>query len=415
MKKVVSVILLLSVLAVTSCTDIQADNDVSGSSAENNSVSSYTSDSYDFFDESSNISSDIQSSVDQTETSEESVNSVESSDPFQNASVEISDEASLSSTDNSSSVSDSSSDVDLPVQTPDDSVFVSNGILIAGTRGMEQFYGSEDSAKRYSGYVSAFKKDLGDDVRVYSVVAPHASCFYAPESYKNLLSRGQIIFDCLASNASDFSHIDTLGILRRHVDEEIYPRTEHHWNSLAAYYVAEEFAKVAGVSFDTLENFEKIEKDGFVGTLYSFSGYCSVLKNNPENFVIYKPTSAYTAYFCNSGNYDFDKFDYTRDSVVFDVKSYPGAFLGGDSVSVKIVTGNSSGRKLVIFKDSYGNAFVPFTVGSFDEIYVLDIRYYNNNGVDFCKSVGATDVAFVVSAFTAAGTVYKSIEKIRTA
>ena len=49
-----------------------------------------------------------------------------------------------------------------------------------------------------------------------------------------------------------------------------------------------------------------------------------------------------------------------------------------------------NGKKLVIFKDSYANSFVPFLTENFEEIHVIDLRsfsesvseYINNNSFD---------------------------------
>jgi len=408
MKRFLISTFLIFTLSITACSKISSPaEDNSSAYADNASVIS----------ENSDVSFE-QSDITQTESFVETT--VESS--FEDTTSHPEDSSFESSLEISNNDSSNANDASQPpvVTPPSDittptKVFESNGVLIAGTRGMEKYGGSTASGTAYCNILSNFQKDLGSDIQVYSIVAPHASCYYAPESYSSLIDNGSRNFDNLKNQTSGgVKYVDVYQTLWDHVDENIYPRTEHHWNALAAYYAAEQFAQMANVSFPSLDSYKKIVKSGFVGSLYSFSK-SSVLKNNPEDFEIYMPQNSYTAYFCNKGNYNFDKYNYQRNSVVFDVKSYPGAFLGGDSVSVKIVTGNNTGRKLVIFKDSYGNAFVPFTVSSFDEIYVLDIRYYNQNGVKFCQNVGATDVAFVVSGFTATGSVYKYIEKIRTA
>lgn len=336
---------------------------------------------------------------------------VSSVDQSRDLSSDVSPEESVE--DDSVDVSfDSSEVVSL---TPENKVFVSNGILISGTMGMEQYFGSTDAGTNCSKMISAFKKDLGDAIQVYTVVAPHASCYYAPESYSHLIERGKINFNNLKEQSGDgVNYIDVYSALLPHVDEPIYHRTEFHWAALAGYYAAEAFAKVAGVDFADISSYEKIVKPGFVGSAYTFSN-ADVIKNNPEDFVIYMPNFSYKAYYYNQGNYDFSKPNFEKDSIVFDTKSYAGAFLCGDSYTIKVVTGNNTGRKLVIFKDSYGNAFAPFTLASFDEVYIVDIRYYNKNGVKLCEEVGATDVVFAISAFTATGVVYKNIEKIRTA
>ena len=63
----------------------------------------------------------------------------------------------------------------------------------------------------------------------------------------------------------------------------------------------------------------------------------------------------------------------------------------------------NNGRKLVMFKDSFGNALVPFLLNSFEEICVVDMRYFELNAIDYIQEKGATDVLFADCVFTACG------------
>ena len=72
-----------------------------------------------------------------------------------------------------------------------------------------------------------------------------------------------------------------------------------------------------------------------------------------------------------------------------------------------------TGRKICVFKESYGNAFVPFLADSFDEIYVIDIRYFGRNAVEYIKENGITDVLFLNNAFAAnTNSLIDGIEKL---
>ncbi len=57
-----------------------------------------------------------------------------------------------------------------------------------------------------------------------------------------------------------------------------------------------------------------------------------------------------------------------------------------------------NGRKLLVIKDSFGNAEIPFYTSSFEQIYVLDVRYFERNLVNFIETTGVTDVLFTMSA-----------------
>ena len=74
-------------------------------------------------------------------------------------------------------------------------------------------------------------------------------------------------------------------------------------------------------------------------------------------------------------------------------------FMGGDEQVVKVKTDVKNGRKLMIVKDSYGNALPGYLFGSFEEIYVVDMRYFNNNLVQYIKDEGVTDLLFAGTDF----------------
>ncbi len=77
-------------------------------------------------------------------------------------------------------------------------------------------------------------------------------------------------------------------------------------------------------------------------------------------------------------------------------------YMGGDAKIVHVKSDAGTGRKLAILKDSYGNALPQFLFGSFDDIYVIDMRYFTHNIVDYFTENGITDVLFANNAFHAA-------------
>ena len=89
-------------------------------------------------------------------------------------------------------------------------------------------------------------------------------------------------------------------------------------------------------------------------------------------------------------------------------------FMGGDEKITHVKTDVTNKRTLVIVKDSYGNALVPYLTQSFSDIYVIDMRYFDLNAVSFMQQVGATDVLFAMNTFSATGGNSECLETIRT-
>ena len=293
----------------------------------------------------------------------------------------------------------------------DDAVNITNnGIAVVGTRALMLYGGSFSVGESYANVINKYKEALGDDVNVYSMIIPTSCEFYSPPSVKAYCgSQLDNINHVIEFLRDDVKAVDVYTPLAAHTDEDIYLRTDHHWAALGAYYAAQEFAKTAGVPFADLSEYEERVVHDYVGTMYGYSGDI-VLKNNPEDFCYYVPqnvkyTTTYYDYILKDGDIVGMNEPYEAN---FFIKYGDGSgmayctYMGGDAKIVKVSTDAGTGRKLAIFKDSYGNALPQFLMGSFDEIYVIDMRYFTHNAVDYLTENGITDVLFANNAFHAA-------------
>lgn len=292
---------------------------------------------------------------------------------------------------------------------PDDSVTITNnGIAVVGTRALMLYGGSYSVGERYAEVVNEYKQAL-PDVNVYAMVIPTSCEFYSPEAVRAYCGSQKDNIEHIYENLKGAVGVDAYTSLQAHTREDIYLRTDHHWAPLGAYYAAQAFAQAAGVPFEDISKYERRVVHDYVGTMYGYSGD-AVLKNNPEDFVYYVPTyvdytTTYYDYILTDGRITGANRPYSAD---FFVKFGDGngmaycTFMGGDAKVVNVSTNAGTGRKLAIFKDSYGNALPGYLMGSFDEIYVIDMRYFTHNAVDFLKENGVTDVLFANNAFHAA-------------
>lgn len=293
----------------------------------------------------------------------------------------------------------------------DDTVSITNnGIAVVGTRALMLYGGSYTVGENYAKVVSEYKKQLGNNVNVYCMVIPTSVEFYCPESVKEFTSEQLGNINNIYSNLQNgVKAVDAYTTLSLHTAEPIYFRTDHHWSSLGAYYAAKQFAETADVPFSDLSAYDEKVVEGYVGTMYGYTQDI-VIKNNPEDFVYYVPknveyTTTYHNYILGENNqiigmqepYDANFFiDFSKNkSMLY------GTFMGGDAKITRVKTSTKNGRKLAIFKDSYGNALPQFLFGSFEEIYVFDMRFFTYNAVDYIKEHGITDLLFANNAFHA--------------
>ncbi|MDE5583556.1 MAG: hypothetical protein K2J08_07620 [Ruminococcus sp.] len=278
---------------------------------------------------------------------------------------------------------------------------ISDNILIANKRGILLYGGGWGNEVLYAEDVNAYKKALGDDVNVYSMVLPTNVSFYLPKNYTDLVESEKDDLDTIAENLEGVQNVDAYTALLRHKNEDIYSRTDHHWQPLGAYYAAEEFAKVADVPFADIFEYKKHTLSGYVGTLYGYTQSATLL-NNPEDFIYYEPKKKVKVTQFTQSFTDPVETELFVNPDFLDNSSYYLVFGMDDNIR-HVETECKNGRTLVIFKDSYGNALLPVLTGSFENIYLCDVRYFDRNAIKFINEVRATDVLFAMCTYSAVG------------
>lgn len=280
-----------------------------------------------------------------------------------------------------------------------------NGFLVVNYRAMEQFGGTAASGELTAQLMNRFKERVGSDVNVYAMPIPLASSFYAPEGYTRSITNTQNCFYGLRDALVNVQFVDAYAALLPHTEEEIYARTDHHWFALGAYYAAEAFCKTAGANFASLSQFKRYASEGFLGSAYSAYGV-SELAKYPETFVWYEPKQSCTV------NYYTQRFQFSSTGSMFASNNSYTKFIRGDGNAVQIQTGVNNGRRLLVIKDSFGNALAPFLIAGFEEVYFVDIREFACNILTFIDEQQITDVAFAVSAFTVSGSKRDNITRL---
>ncbi len=355
-----------------------------------------------------------------TATATGKLQKVKPASPSTDSSKTETSEASKSQTDKTeeSTVQTSTEEKSNKDYTKEDADFtVENGIIVVNQdghyRALEMFGGGTGDS-----YVAALNKirgELDKSIKIYSMTVPLASEFYTPANYTDYTANQKEYFDMMSKRFdSGITYVDADSVLAKHTEENIYLRTDHHWSSLGAYYAAETFAKSAGVPFKDISTFKKETIPNFVGTMYAFTGDINI-KNDPEDFDYYVPDNNDK---CTTYYYD-TSFNYLDSGNFFNQVGDPESnayltFMGGDEQIVKVKTNVKNNRRLVIIKDSYGNAEPQFYMNSFEEIYVVDMRYFNLNLVDFINSVKATDVLFTMVTYSAFGDNAENLDPIIT-
>lgn len=191
---------------------------------------------------------------------------------------------------------------------------------------------------------------------------------------------------------------DVTSVLLAHADEELYYRTDHHWKTLAAFYVYQAWAEKQGYSIPELTDYEmQTVTDHFEGTIQSKLGIQTAGDTIELFFPIKEP--AYTVYhYAANKESTGEKENSLYNYAALDTKDKYAVFLGGNEPFLQIRTEAENKRKILVIKDSYANCFIPFMLGEFQEIDVLDLRYTNQSLSELIAGGGYTDVLILYNA-----------------
>lgn len=272
----------------------------------------------------------------------------------------------------------------------ENATIANRGIIVVGkgekTRALMAFGGKPNGGTAYSEICNKYKT-VFPDVNVYCMVIPTATDFYVPEKVKSATNEQLPTISNIYAHLDSCVHaVNVYTPLSEHASEDIYLRTDHHWAPLGAYYAAQKFAQVAGVPFKTLESYTKKVIHGYVGSMYGYSKDIA-LKNNPEDFVYYVPNNIdyKTTYNIYRLDPQFNIVgEYTHEGPFFmqygdGSRNAYSTFMGGDCRITKVQTATKNSRRLIIIKDSFGNAIPGYLFYSFEEIHVIDERYFTKN------------------------------------
>ncbi len=191
--------------------------------------------------------------------------------------------------------------------------------------------------------------------------------------------------------------IDVYPALSAKKNDDIFYKTDHHWTTKGAYYAYQVLSQEMGFTPKNEEDFNITKvTDAFYGSLYSKSGFRHL---NPDSISLYLPKDheQYQVEYLDGENKPSDSL-YAMDHL--NKKDKYAVFLNGNYSLIKITTGNEEGKKLLMVKDSYANCFIPFLALHFNEIYVVDLRYYTDNLMTLIQNNQINDMILLYNSIT---------------
>lgn len=188
--------------------------------------------------------------------------------------------------------------------------------------------------------------------------------------------------DKVKEQVGDDHYIDVYSVLDEHSEEEIYYRTDHHWTSLGAFYGYDKWREKMGYArlIREVDRRETVTED-FLGTLHSKLN----LPMEGDAIQYFTDTNRHPV----KVTYDFTK---TTDSYYeakhLNTKNKYAYFLDDNHGLVEIKTQRPNGRTLFVIKDSYANCTIPLLAQHYENVYVVDLRYFNAKLFPFMEQYG---------------------------
>lgn len=273
--------------------------------------------------------------------------------------------------------------------------------LVFNDRAFAAFDENKSVEIEYAQAIQTIANKLSD-LPIYVLLTPTQAAF-VDEKYAHLtdnqaesLSRFSALFN------HRINYINPYEKMKANGSEAMFFRTDHHWNGYGAYLGYVEFAKAIGANALPLEAMTYDTIEGFLGSVYQMTGNTNLAKN-PDTIEMYVPKI----------DVGMDRYKYVEgvlmpaaENIPYTVsKKFLGekvsyqVFLGGDAPLTVIKNREQPTLpKILVIKDSYGNAFVPYLVSHYGEIYAVDPRHYVGDINALISTHNIDTVLFVNSA-----------------
>ena len=296
-------------------------------------------------------------------------------------------------------------------QKPNDdaAAFLPNGLFIYKGAAYSQSYFNKTYSTKLGEIYDRFQA-LFPNSRVSVMTAPLATITISDPEVTKKISDQAAILDKIENVMPDtINFVNVKEIIQAHADEYLYFKSDHHWTQRGAYYAYHEFAKSIGLTPTPIEDFEvKILSTTWNGSMYNYTKDERV-KGFKDTVEAYMPTKACTMTIHSGGKTS------TYDYCINTSNGGYTAFIRGDyGYTVINVPENPQDKTILVFKDSYGNAFIPYLTEHYGNIIVVDARYIELDALESFGSMNISDILFLNNTSTMTKSWYNKYYKMIT-
>ncbi len=270
-------------------------------------------------------------------------------------------------------------------------------IYVWHNTGFELFGSDEARAQKYAQTINGFADHFASSVKVYDMVVPNHTEMGLPQRLKDSdapsTSQADNIKSIYAALSDKVIPVNCYNKLAEHNDEYIYFKSDHHWTGLGSYYAYTAFAETNKLPVLSLDDCTENKVEGFTG---SFTNTVSTLDSDTLSFWEFPYSVSMDVY--NNGDGTANTYDSPYYQYATAGSNTYGAFILGDNALTVLKSSSEhaeDGKKIAVIKESYGNAFVPYLTYNYEEVHVIDFRYYEDNLVTYCQENNIDEVLFL--------------------
>ena len=253
----------------------------------------------------------------------------------------------------------------------------STGVSIVAGQAFEVFVFSESRTIAYAATIDAIAKKCG--VPAYLLIPPSGSEIFLPAKYRGVQNEQKPAFNLLSASLRNVVYIDLYDAFLRSKDDYLYFRTDHHWTADGAYLAYRAYMNALGEPPVNKSEMSRGRLDGFLGSLYRqiYKDRHSLLLEQEPDFVnYYEPL-----YSVEVTNYDDAAMTEGKPGAVLMPDGDLGTnlynvFYGGDMRLMHMKSSVANGRSIVVIRDSFGHAFLPFLANNYEHVYAIEPRYF---------------------------------------
>lgn len=230
--------------------------------------------------------------------------------------------------------------------------------------------------------------------RVRDTWFPQARVFYAVAPDKNALAEtgrpkrdDRRLLELFREAVTGMEEIELWDTLSR----EDYYRTDPHWRQERIYPAAQRLAEGLGVTLVPFESYTAHALSPFYGAYYGQAAL--PLEADTLIYLTNELTEAATV----TGPELDGAVPLYRPELLDGMDGYDVYLSGAKSVLTVSCPSVGNGKRLILFRDSFGSSIAPYFLGAYEEIVLVDLRYISASALGDYVDFSGADVLVLLS------------------